>query len=116
MSFLLDPPLLVAHGAAIERCVGEQWARAAEAAVLGTFIGVSAGLYRNASWPPRLWPASWAESGRDWMLNSGVFAFEHERPSSSVHWLAVGLFATYPLWLRLGRGWARRRSSARSRS
>jgi hypothetical protein len=43
-----------------------------------------------------------AESGSDWMLNSGVFSFEHERPSARVHTLSAAILATYPLWFQAG--------------
>ena len=109
MSFLADPPLLVVSGAAIERFApDEQVASRASAAVLGTFFVTSGALYANASWIRPFWEACRAESGRDWMLNSGVFRFDHRRARWPTHLLGLAIFATYPSWLRLGRRLARR--------
>jgi hypothetical protein len=44
-----------------------------------------------------------AESGRDWMLNSGVFKLDHEKVSPKTHLASAAIFATYPIWLRMGR-------------
>jgi hypothetical protein len=43
-----------------------------------------------------------AESGRDWMINSGVFNFDHENVDTKGHVIAALLFATYPVWLKVG--------------
>ena len=102
MSFLVDPPMLVACGAAANLLPDERTRQVAERAVLATFVVTSASLYVNARWPRRLWELCRAESGRDWMINSGVTHFEHERPKPTVHVLAVALFAAYPYWYRLG--------------
>lgn len=103
MSFLLDPPALVMAGASAERKIHGERARAwVRRATLSSFIGVSTALYLDLPWTRPLWRAVRASSGRDWMLNSGVFRFEHRRPGWGTHLLAVGLFATYPLWYRLG--------------
>lgn len=104
MSFLVDPPLLVAAGAAIERAVGrERTKRRLAVAVLALFLGTSISLWRNAPWTDRLARACGAESGRDWMINSGVLHLEHDEVTARTQALAALLFATYPLWLRLGR-------------
>lgn len=103
MSFLIDPPLLVAGGALTGRLIDdERNRRVVEWATLGTFLGTSVSLYCNAPWTNWLARACRAESGRDWMLNSGITRFEHERPHPAVHLLAAALFAAYPLWFRLG--------------
>lgn len=103
MSFLIDPPLLAAGGAVAARLArDERQLRAVEAATLGVFLGTSISLYCNAPWTNWLARACRAESGRDWMLNSGITHFEHKRPRPAVHLLAAALFATYPLWFRLG--------------
>ena len=39
-------------------------------------------------------------SGSDWMLNSGLDTELSRQPGTDV--LAVLLFASYPLWMRLG--------------
>ena len=103
MSFLVDPPLLVGAGAAIGRLAPtDRSRRGAEAAVLAGFMATSISLYVDARWTRRLWEPLPATSGRDWMINSGVFGFEHRRPGPGTHVVAASLFATYPLWLRLG--------------
>ena len=109
MSFLIDPPLLVCAGAAIERwSPNERASRVVSHAVLATFLVTSASLYVNAGWTRALWPAFGAASGRDWMLNSGVFSFPHEQPPPAAHLVAAGLFAAYPWFLGVGRRAARR--------
>lgn len=109
MSFLIDPPLLVATGAATARLAGdERRRRVAEWATLGIFLGTSVSLYCNAPWTNWLARACRAESGRDWMLNSGLTRFEHRRPRPAVHVLAAALFATYPVWFRVGTRLGRR--------
>ncbi|HVM39676.1 MAG TPA: hypothetical protein VM618_02715 [Acidimicrobiia bacterium] len=103
MSFLLDPPLLVANGYAIGRLAPSAGAeRVAEAALVGTFVAYSVGLYRNEEWTRPLWEACGAETGRDWMVNSGVTAFDHRNPTPTMHKVAALIFATYPIWARLG--------------
>jgi hypothetical protein len=104
MSFLVDPPLLVASGAAIEAgAPDERTARRLEAAVLGLFVATSVSLYANARWTHWLARLCRAESGRDWMLNSGVFDFDHEGAGLPTHAVSAAIFCTYPLWIRLGR-------------
>lgn len=109
MSFLLDPPMLVGAGAAIERLApDERTKRIAQTATVAVFVGTSVGLYLEAPWTRWLWKLCGARSGRDWMLNSGVTRFEYERPSPAVHVAAAAMFALYPSWLRFGRRLARR--------
>ncbi len=43
-----------------------------------------------------------AASGRDWMLNSGVFKFDWKAAGPRTHKISAAIFATYPLWLWLG--------------
>lgn len=115
MSFLLDPPLLVAAGAAIEHFTpDERTADRLEAGVTGVFIGVSSGLYANHPSTRWLWELCRAETGRDWMLNSGVFRFRHADVGWRTHLLSAAIFATYPLWPRLGRKLARNASASAS--
>lgn len=102
MSFLADPPLLVAAGAASRRLRSRRAQRAAETVTVAVFVGTSISLYRNAAWTRPLWKLCRAESGRDWMLNSGLTHFEHRHPGPVVHLLAAALFAAYPAWYRLG--------------
>lgn len=112
MSFLVDPPLLVASGATIELAApDERTARRLEAVVLGVFVVTSVSLYGNARWVHWMARLCRAQSGRDWMLNSGVFTFDHENAGVPTHVVSAAIFSTYPLWIRLGRragGWLRR--------
>lgn len=113
MSFLVDPPLLVGAGAAIERLApSERIADVLEAGTVATFVGVSVGLYLDHPATRWLWELCGAESGRDWMLNSGVLDLEHDDVSTTTHAISAAIFATYPLWARLGRRLARRRDAA----
>lgn len=116
MSFLLDPGLLVASGAAIEKVVPNEYRDLVEAATIGTFMGISGALYANAPGLGLFWKPFRATGGRDFMLNSGVFHFEHERPGWRTHAAAATIFVTYPLWLKLGRGLGRRMRSGSSGS
>lgn len=102
MSFLADPPMLVVCGAVSNLLPDEASQKVVQRAVLLTFLGTSIALYLNSPLTRWLWRLCRAESGRDWMINSGVTRFEHESPKSVVHVAAVGLFALYPLWYRLG--------------
>lgn len=103
MSFLVDPPLLVATGAALGRSsLDDKGTRAAEATVLGVFLGTSISLYAEAPWTRPVWRLCRARSGRDWMINSGVFDFAYERPGTVTNAVAALAFSTYPMWLELG--------------
>jgi hypothetical protein len=104
VSFTLDPPLLVASGAAIEAVAGadEATARRLRAATTALFVGVSLALYANAPGLERIWRASGARSGREFMLTSGLARIEEQRITAGRHAAALSLFALYPLWTRLG--------------
>ena len=99
MSFLIDPPWLYANGRAIAR---SRRSAPLAAGTMAVFWGVSIPLYLNARWTRPIWRACRAQSGRDWMLNSGVFKLDHTRPSTRTHAVSAAIFATYPLWLWLG--------------
>ena len=108
MSFLIDPPWLIANGIAIEMLAPtETAADMAEVAVLGVFLGTSISLYMDAAWTKPIVKICRAQSGRDWMLNSGVFKFDYENPTDLTHSASAMIFATYPFWIRLGRRMAR---------
>jgi hypothetical protein len=109
MSFVLDPPLLVASGAAIERLgVDDATARRLSAATVGVYVGVSLALYANAPGLRAIWGPFGARSGREFMLGSGLARIEERTMTPARHAAALSLFAVYPLWLRLGRRAARR--------
>ena len=108
-SFLLDPPMLVGSGflaARITRGLSPDRRRQARW-VLGTgtmavFWITSVSLYLDREWTRWIWEMCRAESGRDWMLNSGVFRFDHRNVSPRTHAVSAGILATYPAWLVLG--------------
>jgi hypothetical protein len=107
MSFLIDPALLYAGGRAYAAAVPEDDRTpgrdaAVAAATMALFYGVSVGLYLEQGWTKPLWKLCRAESGRDWMLNSGVFRFDWRRAGRTTHAVSAGIFATYPLWLWVG--------------
>lgn len=114
MSFLIDPALLYAGGKAYRRiapappadAAAEAPSGARDAAVAVAFMtvfwGVSIGLYLNQGWTKPVWWICRARSGRDWMLNSGVFRFDDAHAGRRTHVVSALIFATYPLWLWLG--------------
>jgi hypothetical protein len=59
-------------------------------------------MYLNRRWTDPLARACRAKDGRDWMLNSGVFRFDHRRAGRRTHALAAVIFLTYPAWLLAG--------------
>ena len=112
MSFLVDPPWLALNGYLIARVSpNEKVERALELATDALFFSVSIPLYLNAAWTEPIWKPTKSVSGRDWMINSRVTRFEHEKPTWRTHALAAAIFATYPLWLRLGLKLGKRRRS-----
>lgn len=107
MSFLIDPPLLYASGRSYRHATREQPASggrdaAAGVAFMAVFWGVSIGLYLDQGWTRPVWRLCRAESGRDWMLNSGVTRIDWRAADTRTHAVAAAIFATYPLWLWLG--------------
>lgn len=104
MSFALDPPLLVASGAAIEAGIDDSERRErASAATVSLFVGVSVLLYANAPGLRRIWKPFGSKSGREFMLTSGMVPVRDEEMGAGHHLAAVAQFALYPLWLELGR-------------
>ncbi|HWY19144.1 MAG TPA: hypothetical protein VNY27_10605 [Solirubrobacteraceae bacterium] len=116
MSFLIDPPWLYATGRAYGRLLPDERtpvARVVHTATAGAFLATSISLYLDRAWTRPIWKACRARSGRDWMLNSGVFRFDPERASRRTHLISALLFMTYPWWLLLGERQGRRVSSRR---
>jgi hypothetical protein len=111
LSFLIDPPWLYATGRLYGRMLPEEdtVSRALHTATAGAFLATSISLYLDRRWTRPIWRACRAESGRDWMLNSGVLRLEHRRPRRRTHAIAALIFASYPWWLRLGERVERRR-------
>jgi hypothetical protein len=124
MSFLLDPPLLLASGMAIERLAAdERTADCLAAGTLSVFLGVSVPLWNDVRSPvlDPIWRPFPSAGPRDFMVNSGVLSLPvPRRPELRHHLAAAAVFATYPLALalgrRLGRRWRRtRRARAATR-
>jgi hypothetical protein len=112
MSFLLDPPLLVAGGAVLERLApSERAADRIASLTITTFLGVSTALWNDNDSPllEPIWRPFGSSSPRDFMINSGVLDLPvPRRPSRRDQLLASAMFATYPMWLSLGRRVGRR--------
>jgi hypothetical protein len=103
VSFILDPPLLVASGAAIEAISDdERSAHRRQAGVAALFVVVSLALYANAPGLGLLWRPFGARSGREFMLASGLARVDEGAISPRRHLAALSLFTLYPFWARLG--------------
>ena len=102
MSFLIDPPWLYATGDQIGRRFESPADTALAMATMSVFWGVSIPLYLDQRWTEPIWKGCRASSGRDWMLNSGVFRFDSQKASRRTHAVAALLFALYPVALALG--------------
>lgn len=109
VSFVIDPPLLVASGAAVERAVEDpRLARVAEVATVTAFIGVSLALYANAPGLRAIWGSFGARSGREFMLTSGLARIDERSMGRGRHLAALSQFALYPAWFRIGAAIAQR--------
>ncbi len=108
MSFLIDPPSLYANGRVTAQLPGRAQ-RPVAAATLAAFLVTSVSLYANRPWTRWIWGLCRARSGRDWMLNSGVFRFPYGRVGRGTHVVSALLFASYPAFLILGHRHGRRR-------
>ena len=110
MSFLIDPLLLVVCGAFIVWLHNRLLHRVARRAriflavfTLITFWVVAGSMYLNLSWFDWVW--QWigqAASGRDFMINSGLFNFEYVNTAGFIDTVALILFLLYPVWLYCG--------------
>ncbi|MBX7159452.1 MAG: hypothetical protein K1X95_04100 [Acidimicrobiia bacterium] len=110
MSFLLDPGLLVATGVGIGALAPDETsASVAEAGTMALFWGVSTSLWQDRRWIAWAPPLLGSESGRDFMLNSGKLNlgvplhFDAAKRGRRREVVAAVVFATYPVWLHLGR-------------
>jgi len=110
-SFLIDGPWLVSIGWLIGKLTNKfvededqnkktKWFLGV--ATIAVFYITSISLYFNMEWTRWIWEMCGAESGRDWMINSGVFNFDHENVDTKGHVIAAFMFATYPIWLKVG--------------
>ncbi len=110
-SFLIDGPWLLSIGWILGKILNKlvedadtrnTAGRRLSFATLAIFYVTSISLYFNLEWTRWIWEIGGAESGRDWMINSGVFNFDHENVTGKGHVIAALLFATYPVWLKAG--------------
>jgi hypothetical protein len=110
-SFLIDGPWLACLGWLYSKTTSRMFKEAEKrdkarkflnVTTIGAFYVTSISLYFNMEWTRWLWEMCKAESGRDWMINSGVFKFDHENVSTKGHVISAAIFATYPLWLKMG--------------
>lgn len=107
MSFLYDPPLLTAAGAAGGALLDDSVETPATAGITALFWGVSVPLWYDVSWIrwfARIWGV---ESGREFMLNSGrigfgLLRFDASKKSLRRDLVAMAVLLSYPLWFRLG--------------
>jgi hypothetical protein len=111
MSFLLDPPMLVASGVLIEKVLPEERRDLAEAATMATFIGISVALYLEVPGLGAFWKPFGSDNGRDFMVNSGVFKVNTDQAGWRTDVVSAGIYATYPLFLKLGRRIGARRAA-----
>lgn len=110
-SFLIDGPWLLGIGWILGKIVNKVEADEDKnkkaklllsVATIAMFYITSVSLYFNLEWTRWIWEMCGAESGRDWMINSGVFNFDHENVSARGHALSAFMFLTYPVWLKAG--------------
>ena len=108
-SFLLDPILLFLTGWCVSWLLARRPARFRPAVMQGTvavtlvvYWGTSVSLYFDLPWTRWLWELCGAQTGRDWMLNSGLFHFEFRHPGWLTHLISFLIFLTYPLWILAG--------------
>lgn len=116
MSFLIDPPLLYSGGRTYALATRKMQPSSKRDATVGAaymvvFWGISVGLYLDHGWTKPVWKMCHAASGRDWMLNSGVFKFDWRKSGPRTHKISAAIFATYPLWLWLGMRHGRREAA-----
>ncbi len=115
MSFLYDPPLLVAAGVAIEQLPVDDETRG----MLGTatsacFIGGSSILWLDTPGLRWFWRPFGAASGRDFMITSGLGKRRVTKVGVAGHLLAAAALSTYPLWVAAGRRLGRRLRQSRT--
>jgi hypothetical protein len=111
MTFLIDPPLLFVLGG-ISYLIGDPLATRTHlpvAKILATFslciiIFTSTSLYLNMSYMDWFWlpfqPA--VSSGRDLMINSGIFSFDYVNTAGITDVLAFIQVLLFPIWTYMG--------------
>ena len=101
MSFLIDPPLLLASGAAYARAEAPR-PDLAGAATTAVFLAAGAAFYRNQPWTVPISRLFGSRDGQDFMINSGVLDIDYEPGAKRTRLGALAAFATYPAWFFLG--------------
>jgi hypothetical protein len=111
-SFLIDPFLLLAIGIVIvaitSRIIKWRWKSSISFLSVLTMIifwGTSVSLFFDLRWTQWIWRMCGASSGRDWMVNSGVFHFSRSaiyNMNDGALLICGAMFALYPLWLKMG--------------
>ena len=111
MTFLIDPALLIIFGYVSfvigNALKGKTKFPISNALVIFSFctiIFTSSSLYLNLGYMNFFWlpfvPA--VSSGRDLMINSGIFSFESINTAGLIDALAFLQIAIYPIWIYLG--------------
>lgn len=104
MSFLYDPPLLLAAGAILEQLpVDDDTRSTLGTGIAATFITGSSALWLDVPGLDWFWRPFGATSGRDFMITSGLGRRRMTSVGRNGHLLAAFALATYPLWLAAGR-------------
>ncbi|MHA1479980.1 MAG: hypothetical protein ACTSQZ_00955 [Candidatus Thorarchaeota archaeon] len=111
MTFLIDPPLLIFFSL-ISLKIGDLVSTKTKLPI-GKFLALfslvvilftSTSLYLNGWWLDWFWvpfqPA--VTSGRDLMINSGIFSFESANTAGLTDALAFIQIALYPMWTLIG--------------
>ena len=101
MSFLIDPPLLAASGAAYAKAGGSSPGLAG-AATTAVFWAAGAAFYSNRGWTVPISRLFGAHDGRDFMINSGLLRIRYRPRARRTHLASAAAFATYPIWFLLG--------------
>lgn len=120
MSFLLDGPLLAGAGAAVGASdLDADQVRRVEIGTIALFWVVSISLYCNATYIEWLGRCFGGRSGRDFQVNSGWFGlgllrFDPSKGGLRRTLVVLMLFASYPLWFRLGMRVGRRIADKRA--
>lgn len=111
MTFLIDPPLLMGL-AMLSQYIGfkitsQKNRRAGQILAvfsLCTIMFTSTSLYLNMGYMDWFWipfqPA--VTSGRDLMINSGIFSFESQNTTGLIDALAAFQILLYPFWIYAG--------------
>ena len=111
MTFLIDPALLIIFGY-VSFVIGNALkgktkfpvSNALVIFILCTIIFTSSSLYLNMGYVDFFWlpfvPA--VTSGKDLMINSGIFSFESTTTTGLIDALAFLQIAIYPIWIYLG--------------